>query len=130
MYKEEVYRELIDKAARSRSNEVLPNSGPDHASIAMAKLFENTNSIVRMIVNYFDGRVSDNLEYLNTMQNCIDRNVHFKILVVNAPSLRSKAYNMLIGNINNGKNIELRQATEESKEILTKNNNNIMLFSV
>ena len=39
----ELYRLLVEKKAKEKSADILPNAGEFHAAIAMSQLFDETN---------------------------------------------------------------------------------------
>ena len=119
----EEYKELVNKKADDNSPDILPNAGKDHAAIVMAKMFEKTNHTVDMIVGSFDGKVSNQDDYLDNLKKCVEKGVRFNIIFLDSPNNDSKAYNYLKSKKDNGYKISFYQATDEAKERLKKQSN-------
>ena len=91
----ELYQQLVDTCADDNSNEILPNAGKMHASIAMAKLFDKTNEIVRMVVGRFSGEVSNQTNYIESLKQCLSRGVKFQVIFLDERNEDSEAYKIL-----------------------------------
>lgn len=114
------YQDLIDKMAETRSSEILPNAGADHAAIVMAKMFEKARESVNMIVGSFDGAVSNKENYLSKLEECINRKIQFKIIFLDTPNKNSKAYSLLKRKRDEGCNISFSSASADTKGKLSK----------
>jgi hypothetical protein len=124
------YQEYINLMANSNSSEILPNAGAYHAAIVMAKLFEKTknNGSANMIVGSFKGKVSNQSNYLNQLENSIDRNVSFRIIFLDNPNKNSKAFTLLNRKKEEGKSINFYQASKETKERFAKRGVHFAVF--
>ena len=114
----ELYELFINEKANERSNELLPNAGEDHAAVAFSQLFKRTSSIVRMVVGSFDGRISDQKKYIESLKDCLDKDVKFKIIFLDEVNKNSEAYNLLLKYENKGQ-VSFAKASEKFKKRLT-----------
>ncbi|WP_128531521.1 hypothetical protein [Mucilaginibacter gilvus] len=114
------YQELVDSKAKINSNETLANAGQYHAAIAMSKLLDETKTIARMVVGSFDGRVSNQENYLGSLRSAIEKDVKFQILFLDLPNTNSKAFKMLLTAKKAGKPIECKMANNSLIDKLSK----------
>jgi len=82
-----VYQSLVDQKAKEKSSEILPNAGNFHAAIVMSKLFDETTQQVNMVVGSLDGKISDKDNYMSSLENCIERDIPFKVIFLDPPIL-------------------------------------------
>ena len=126
----QLYQELVDKKADENSTNVFPNAGEIHAGIVMAKLFEKTEKSVNMVVGSFDGKVSDQPNYLEKLERCIDSKVSINIIFLQSPNVQSKAYGLLRSKKSQGFPITFKSATDEVRQRLSSTKTGLVHFSV
>ena len=114
------YKEMVDRKAASKSTEVLPNSGKEHAAIVMSKMFDLSVKQANMLVGSFDGQISDQTNYLEALKKCIEKGVSFNVLFVDDPNKSSETYKLLLYEKSNGRNINMRNANAEIMALLPK----------
>jgi len=114
-----LYQQLVDNKADLNSPDLLPNAGELHAAIAMAKLLDKTDKEVKMVLGSFSGAVSDQPNYLKSLENCLDRDVKFKIIFLGKPNKKSKAYKLLLSKQETGRDINFANASSSFIKKLT-----------
>jgi hypothetical protein len=85
------YEHLLQTAVCNKSTEVYPNSGKDHAAIALSVLFSNTKESMNLLVNDFNGNVSNNPKYVSALSDCLGRGVTVNIITLQ-PAQDSEGY--------------------------------------
>ncbi len=113
------YQKLVDSMAEQNSAQILPNAGPTHAAIAMAKLFDKTSHIAKLVVASFSGFVCDQPNYIASLKNAIEKGVIFQIIFLSQRNLQSSAYQLLFEAQQKGKNITFKDATPKFVTFLT-----------
>jgi len=115
-----LYQQLVNEKAKAKSPDILPNAGHQHAAIAMSKLFDNTEHIAKMVLGSFSGKISDQANYIHSLEKCIDKNVSFEIIFLETPNENSLAYQLLKQKKGNGHNIVFKNASADFKSFLTR----------
>jgi len=114
-----IYEDILKRASAINSCQVLPNADEKHAAIAFSILFNNTTTSVNMVVDCFSGEVSNNKKYLKALNDCLDRNVMFKVLCLNPPNEHSLGYKALKSHKKeHPKNVTISLANQEAKQVL------------
>lgn len=109
------YQDLVNSMAEKNSTELLPNAGEIHAAIVMSKLFDKTDHTVNMALGSFSGKVSNQDNYLQSLENCINKHVKFRILFLDNPNEESAAYNLLMSKKAQNYPIEFSLASPETR---------------
>src|SRR5580700_6330208 len=90
------YNAFLDRVIDDKSNEILPNSDENHASLLMSKMFDNTSHQFFMVVGSFDGSISNKENYIDSLRACLGKkDMVGKVLVLEPPNEDSKGYQML-----------------------------------
>lgn len=125
-----LYQELVDTKAEQDSSDILPNAGDAHAAIVMSKMFEKTLKSVKMVVGSFDGKVSNQANYLEKLEICINKKIPFQIIHLEPINTASKAYKLLKTKKKEGYDITIKTASPALRKTLTKDNGEIVHFAV
>lgn len=108
------YRQLLEKALSESLSQMIPNSGSQHAAIMMSSMFDATKREFCLVVNNFDGKVSDNHFYLDSLRNCLAKSeVTGKVLLLQQPNKNSQTFKLLT-----------KWASEEQSKVKIKMSNN------
>lgn len=114
------YENLLRSAVCNNSEEVFPNSGKDHAAIALSVLFSNTSVSMNLLVNDFNGSVSNNPKYVTALEKCLAKGVSANVITLAEPQ---KSQGFLVfekyKNANPSK-VKIYQATEDTRAYLKK----------
>lgn len=124
------YQEMVDQKAEENSSDLLPNAGADHAAIVMAKMFDKTADSANLIVGSFDGSVSNQENYMESLRKAVEKNIKFNIIFLEDPNEDSMAYRYLMQKRREGYPICFRRATHDIKALLSKNTKEPIHFSV
>lgn len=124
------YQKLVNLKASKDSTDILANAGQDHAAIAMSKLFDKTETIVKMVVGSFDGAISEKSNYLESLESCINRGVKFEIIFLEPRNTTSTAYNYLLRSKKAGRDITFKDASVGFVKQLTAKDGQEKHFSV
>jgi len=95
------------------------NKGSNHAILVMAKIFDSSNSSVKIFARDFNGQISNNKLYLICLKKFLDRDKNNSISVIfeNDPNPNSIALDLLKKEkIKTPKRISLKKATKEQLE--------------
>jgi hypothetical protein len=115
----ELYESLLEKAAYKGSSVVFPNSGKDHAAVAMSVLFNNTSKTMKLIVSDFNGSVSNNPRYVEALQNCLDNNaVKVQIITLETPYMSDGHKVFIAYNEKHPGRVTIKKASETTKNLL------------
>jgi len=113
----EIYKAQLVEAAHNSSNEVFTNPDNGHAIKAFSVLFDNTTHKISLLAKDFNGDISNNPEYVDSLKKCLLRNVEVEILTLETPK-NSEGFNEFLKYKASGKKVTIKKASEESKKIL------------
>lgn len=90
------YREAIDILARKSEDFIFDHGGIEKSSIIMSTIFKYAKSCLRIYAGNLNGGISNQENYLNNLNDFIERGGEVKVLiqVINSTS-PSKAYQLL-----------------------------------
>lgn len=74
------YIDYVESLAKSGEDEFFFNSGPDHASIVMSRIFKYSTEEIRIFCGGFNGIVSNDADYLKYLELFLQRGGKLKIL--------------------------------------------------
>lgn len=74
------YIDYVESLAKSGGDEFFYNSGPDHASIVMSRIFKYSTHQIRIFCGGFNGVVSNDPDYLKYLELFLQRGGKLKIL--------------------------------------------------
>jgi hypothetical protein len=124
----EDYKIALEDISKRSIKVPIQNNSPEHASILMKYIFDETNHEIGFYVNKFSGTFSSNSAYLESLSNCLNRNVRVYVLVDNEPNQYSLAYQMIFKHIRETGNGKIGKATKKSLEqisVLFENNKSL-----
>jgi len=114
------YAKFISAKASENSSDILANAGEDHAAIAMSNLFDKTQLSVKMVIGCFDGRVSNQEIYKESLKDCLKKeNVKFQIIHLHDLNPESEALAILKEYIPTGQ-VRIYKSDQSFREKLSK----------
>ncbi len=89
----EKYKIFIEDIIATNNGDTFYNSGAEHASLVMSKIFSSSNDIVRIHCGNLKGDVCGDKEYLNSLDNFLSKkNTQLHILMgINAQEEMNKS---------------------------------------
>lgn len=85
------YQLYIHNLAITGKDAVFYNSGPEHASFVLQKIFENASNTVNIYAGCFSGEISNQANYKEAMEKFLQRKgVKLKILLQNGKLAEQK----------------------------------------
>lgn len=118
------YEKILKEASIISSDRIFPNSGKEHAAIAMSILFNSTSAKVQLIVEDFCGEVSNNKKYSASLQNCMDKGVKAEVLILNKPNIDSEGYKIFYNTMKTSPDqVSMKLASEATKNLLSARKN-------
>jgi hypothetical protein len=93
----EEYKKDLDILFKKDVSIQFNNKGKDHAILVMAKIFESSYKNIKIFARDFNGNISDNQLYTDSLINFLNKSSDCKIKVVfeDEPNEKSKALNIL-----------------------------------
>lgn len=91
----ELYDAVIKALADSEASQMFANSGAQHAAIVFSNIFRTAKHNINMYVGNFEGKVSDESNYLNSLNSYLDKGLSLSIIFENEPNVNSKALELL-----------------------------------
>lgn len=102
------YRVIIDSLAKSNSDIIFPNSGPIHAAIVMAKIFEKSKEVC-IYSGAFSKALTCQPEYYNALEKFLNSNKKLYLMLSKYNNENdNKAYDL----IQNKTNVKISLATD------------------
>ncbi|MDP1675922.1 MAG: hypothetical protein Q8L88_03575 [Bacteroidota bacterium] len=77
----EDYIGYIKNLAENKLPTIFYNSGPEHASIVMSNIFQNSKDMIRIFAGNFSGEVSQNERYIESLKSYLNRKGKVHILL-------------------------------------------------
>jgi hypothetical protein len=111
------FKAMVDAMAKSKSNNVLPNQGPEMAAIVYGKLFSEAKTCINIKAKRFQGSISNRVDYISGLIKAINKNVTFNI-IVNDPNITNNHNSIglaILKNYVESKKINFRYANPELK---------------
>ncbi len=115
----EGYQKDLDVLDDEKISIQFNNKGSNHAILVMAKIFDSSNSFVKIFARDFNGQISNNQLYLTCLRKFLDRDKNNSVSVIfeNDPNPDSLALELLKKErTKNSKRISLKKATKEQLE--------------
>jgi len=91
----EVYKAAIENLATSKSSYVFENGGAVHGAIVMGNIFKSASDNVKIFCGDFNGDVSDNPYYLNSLKCYLNKKRPLTVIFENEPNSNSKALKLI-----------------------------------
>jgi hypothetical protein len=110
------YQKDLDILDSQKISIQFNNKGSNHAILVMSKIFDSSNSSVKIFARDFNGQISDNQLYLNCLRKFLDRDKNNTVSVIfeTDPNEKSLALDLLRKErTKNSKRISLKKATNE-----------------
>jgi len=85
------YKIAIENLAKNNSQSTFGNSGPEHAAIVMGNIFKNATKHIKLFAKDFNGAVSDNPYYLESLKLYLETEKPLTIIFEDEPNPNSKA---------------------------------------
>jgi hypothetical protein len=115
----DTYEKILGEAALISSDRIFTNSGKDHAAIAMSLMYNHTREKMQLVVDNFNGAVSNNPKYTDALEKCLNRGVKAEVLILNTPNRNSEGFKLFHKfRLRNPEQVIIKQAVDKTKEIL------------
>jgi len=89
------YEKAVDYMAEIKSDKVFSNDSRDHAAIVMSKIFKYSEKELRIYANNFNGAVSSQKKYLDSLTSFIRKEGRISLVYKSEPDDSSLAYQMI-----------------------------------
>lgn len=114
-----IYKKILGEAAIISSDRIFTNSGKEHAAIAMSVMYNSTRQKMQLVVDSFNGDVSNDDNYRIALEKCLNRGIKADIIILNEPNIKSAGFKAYYDfRSTHPKQVSIRKATEETKTIL------------
>lgn len=107
----EAYKVAIENLARFKDTSIFNNSAPEHAAIVLGNIFQNATRHVKIFAGNFNGAVSNNQYYLDSLKQYLDRKLPVSIIFEKEPNPNSLAL-ALLKEYKNTNRISIRKISE------------------
>ena len=116
-----LYRKWLNEAATKNLSRVFTNKDQKHAAIAFDVFFRNTRKSILMIVDSFKGGPSNDPGYVDSLAACLKQDkIKARILILYQPNYDSAGFKLFLNAMKSGKDVQINQASENSKDIIRK----------
>ena len=105
------YKEAVEQMAIKGSEKTFNNSGPIHASIVMTSIYRNAKDNIKLYTKDLQGEIGRFLDYMTSMNDYINSNKSFQILINERPHFESDLFDTILNASKTIKGVELRFAS-------------------
>lgn len=86
---------MVDFHADFKDDEAIPSEGPEHSTLVFTEMLHKTQKEAFIALGGFTGEISGNDSYLNSILDCLYRDIEISVLIINEPNQNSKAFQVL-----------------------------------
>lgn len=111
------YRKDLKTLSRGGVSIQFNNKGKNHATCVMSEIFECSHSKIKILADSFNGDISDNELYLESLRKFLNKgNVSVDVVFLNNPNPNSRALKLLRNEQekNNSNKIRIKKLTSRS----------------